>query len=46
MPAADDSPGGAADDAFDQFRHDLKTPLTTISAHAQLVPEASGTRRP
>ena len=37
MSAADDSPDGVADDAVDHLRHDLKTPLTTIYAHAYLL---------
>ena len=37
MPAADNAPDGFAYDAFDQLRHDLKTPLTTISACAQVL---------
>ncbi len=37
MPAADNAPDGFVYDAFDQLRHDLKTPLTTISARAQLL---------
>jgi signal transduction histidine kinase len=37
MPAADDSHEEVVYDAHDQFRHDLKTPLTTISGHAQLM---------
>ena len=43
MPAADDSPDGFVYDAVDQLRHDLKTPLTTIYAHAFLL--ARGVRR-
>ena len=31
MPAADASPDGIVYDPLDQLRHDLKTPLTTIS---------------
>jgi signal transduction histidine kinase len=37
MCAADDSPDGFVYDALDQLRHDLKTPLTTIYAHAYLL---------
>jgi signal transduction histidine kinase len=37
LPTADDAPDRFASDAFDQLRHDLKTPLTTISARAQLL---------
>lgn len=37
MCAADDSPDGVVYDALDQFRHDLKTPLTTIAARASLL---------
>jgi signal transduction histidine kinase len=37
MPEADDSPDGGVYDAADQLRHDLFTPLTTISARAQLL---------
>ena len=37
MNAADDSPNGFVYDAADQRRHDLKTPLTTIHARAQLL---------
>jgi hypothetical protein len=33
----DDSPNGFVYDAVDQVRHDLLSPLTTISAHAQLL---------
>jgi signal transduction histidine kinase len=40
MPAADDSPHGVVYDPLDQVRHDLKTPLTTISGHAQLLGRA------
>ncbi len=37
MPAADESPDGFVADAVDQLRHDLKSPLTTISARGQLL---------
>ena len=37
VPAADGSPEGFVYDAVDQLRHDLKTPLTTISARAYLL---------
>jgi signal transduction histidine kinase len=37
MPAADASPDGIVYDPLDQLRHDLKTPLTTISGHAYLL---------
>ena len=40
MRAADDSPDGFVYDAIDQPRHDLKTPLTTISARAYLLGRA------
>jgi len=40
MPAADDAPGGFVYTPLDQLRHDLKTPLTTISGHAQLLGRA------
>ena len=40
MPAADKAPDGFAYDAFDQLRHDLKTPLTTIYARAYLLGRA------
>jgi signal transduction histidine kinase len=40
MHAADDSPNGFVYDAADQLRHDLKTPLTTIHARAQLLERA------
>jgi K+-sensing histidine kinase KdpD len=43
MPAADESPDEFVDDALDQLRHDLKTPLTLISARAYLL--ARGVRR-
>ena len=37
MPAADDADGHPQLNPCDQLRHDLKTPLTTISGHAQLL---------
>ena len=37
MPAADDAPDGFVYDAAAQLRHDLKSPLTTIHARAQLL---------
>ena len=37
MPAADAFPDGIVYDALDQLRHDLKTPLTTISGRAYLL---------
>jgi signal transduction histidine kinase len=37
MCAADDSPDGFVHDAADQLRHDLLSPLTTISARTQLL---------
>jgi hypothetical protein len=37
MCAGDDSPDGFVYDAADQVRHDLLSPLTTISAHTQLL---------
>jgi hypothetical protein len=37
MCAADDSPDGVVYDAADQLRHDLLSPLTTISARTQLL---------
>jgi signal transduction histidine kinase len=37
MPAADASPDGIIYDPLDHLRHDLKTPLTTISGHAYLL---------
>ena len=36
MPTADDAPDEIGYTAADQLRHDLKTPLTTIYAHASL----------
>jgi signal transduction histidine kinase len=37
MSAADDSLDSVVYDAADQVRHDLLSPLTTISAHTQLL---------
>ena len=37
MRPAEDSPDGFVYDAVDQLHHDLKTPLTTISARAHLL---------
>jgi signal transduction histidine kinase len=37
MSAADDAPGGPPHGPPDQLRHDLKSPLTTIYARAQLL---------
>jgi signal transduction histidine kinase len=37
MPAADKAPDGFVYDAADQLRHDLLSPLTTISARTQLL---------
>ena len=37
MCAADDSPDGLVYDVAGQLRHDLITPLTTISAYSQLL---------
>ena len=37
MSAPDDASGGIVYTAADQLRHDLKTPLTTIYAHAFLL---------
>jgi signal transduction histidine kinase len=37
MASADDSPDEFVYDARDQLRHDLKSPLTTIHARAQLL---------
>jgi signal transduction histidine kinase len=37
MPCADDLDNAPPPDVLDQLRHDLKTPLTTISGHAQLL---------
>ena len=40
MSAADDASDGINDAPLDQLRHDLKTPLTTIHGHAQLLGRA------
>ena len=40
MPAADDAPDGLPHGPHDQLRHDLKSPLTTIYARAQLLDRA------
>ena len=40
MCAVDDAPGGFVYAPLDQLRHDLKTPLTTIHARAQLLDRA------
>jgi hypothetical protein len=40
MQAADDSPDGVVYDAADQLRHDLLSPLTSISARSQLLARA------
>ena len=40
MLAADEAPIGSIDNAADQLRHDLKTPLTVISGQAQLLARA------
>jgi signal transduction histidine kinase len=37
MPAADDAPDGLPHGPHDQLRHDLLSPLTTISARTQLL---------
>jgi signal transduction histidine kinase len=37
MHAADDSPDGVGSDPADQLRHDLLSPLTSISARNQLL---------
>ena len=37
MPAADETPNGFVYTPREQQRHQLKTPLTTISGHAQLL---------
>ena len=43
MPAGDTAPDKLRDDALEQLRHDLKTPLITIHGRAQLL--ARGIRR-
>ena len=40
MLPTDDPAAGPPRDPHDQLRHDLKTPLTTISGHAQLLGRA------
>ena len=40
MLPTDDPAAGPPLDRHDQLRHDLKTPLTTISGHAQLLGRA------
>jgi K+-sensing histidine kinase KdpD len=40
MPSLDDADDAPPPDSFDQLRHDLKTPLTTIHARAQLLSRA------
>ena len=40
MPCADDTDDVSLPDALDLLRHDLKTPLTTIRARAQLLGRA------
>jgi signal transduction histidine kinase len=40
MHAADDSPDRFVYDAADQLRHDLLSPLTTITARSQLLARA------
>jgi signal transduction histidine kinase len=40
MPDPDDPDVHSPLDPFDQLRHDLKTPLTTISGRAQLLGRA------
>ena len=40
MPCADDADDVPPPDTFDQLRHDLKTPLTTIHARSQLLGRA------
>jgi signal transduction histidine kinase len=37
MPAMDESPDGCVADAVDHLRHELITPLTTISGRTQLL---------
>ena len=37
MPCSDDTDDVPPSDAFDHLQHDLKTPLTTIRARAQLL---------
>ena len=40
MSEADDAPNGFVSGPFDQLRHDLKSPLTAIHGHAQLLARA------
>ena len=40
MRPGHDTPDGFVDDAFDQLRHDLNSPLTTIYARAHLLGRA------
>jgi K+-sensing histidine kinase KdpD len=40
MSAADDGSDGINSAPLNQLRHDLKTPLTTIHGHAQLLARA------
>jgi signal transduction histidine kinase len=40
MPCVDNADDVPSPDALDQLRHDLKTPLTTIHARAQLLGRA------
>ncbi len=40
MHAADDSPDRFVYDAADQLRHDLLSPLTTLTARSQLLARA------
>ena len=40
MPSLDDADDAPPRDPHDQLRHDLKTPLTTIHARAQLLVRA------
>ena len=40
MPCVDNADDVPPPDALDQLRHDLKTPLTTIRARAQLLGRA------
>lgn len=40
MPCADNADDVPPPDALDQLRHELKTPLTTIRARAQLLGRA------
>ena len=40
MSRGDDTPPDWSHNSFDQIRHDLKTPLTTIHGRAQLLTRA------